>query len=143
MIANALNHCRCARVADAETFTGHAVDVRLSAGSAVQGNVSNHDVIFCLKFHIFRRIYDQLTAGQTFSEVVIAVATKLQGQALRNEGAKALSTAAVTLNGKGILRQSVRILSGNLGTKNGSQGTVYVGDIYLQALLLSLVQGGF
>ena len=46
MVADAFDDGADAAVADAEAFTGRAVDVSFAAGRAVEGDVADDDVVF-------------------------------------------------------------------------------------------------
>ena len=96
---------RTAGVADGEAFSRRAVHEDLSAGGSVQGHVSDDDVILRGKTASLRRIDDQLSAGKTFSEIVVAVSDQLQGQSFGDERAEALSAGAAAADAEGIVRQ--------------------------------------
>ena len=59
------------RIAHAETFTCNTVDVGLTTRSTKERDVTDDDVLICLKFTLFRRKNYKLTAGKTFSEIVV------------------------------------------------------------------------
>ena len=113
MFANALYDNRSARIADTETLAGNPVDECLTAGCAKQCDVSDNDVFVLLELRTLRRIYCQLTAGQSLSEVVVAVALQFQCQTLWNECAEALTAGAVTLDNECVVLQIIVILSGD------------------------------
>ena len=140
MIAHAFHYGRTAGVADGKAFSRHAVHEDFSACGSVQGHVSDDDVILCCKTASLRRINDQLSAGKTFSEIVVAVSDQLQGQSFGNERAEALSAGAVAADAEGIILQSRAEFSGDLRSQDGSEGTVCVGHVNLHAAAASRFQ---
>lgn len=94
MVADAFDDGTDAAVADAEAFTGCAVDVGFAAGGTVEGDVADDDVIFGREYRFPRRRYDDLAARQAFAQVVVGIAFQGQRQATRDEGAEALAGRA-------------------------------------------------
>ena len=139
MISHAFHHSGGAGIADTESLSRNAVYKRLAAGRSVQGHISDYDIVLSLKLHPLGRVHHQLAAGKPLSKVVIGIPHQFQGKSLGYECPKALSAASAAVDGKGIFRQTLRILSGDLRTKNGSQGTVYIGHIHLYTLFLAAV----
>ena len=139
MLADTLDNGISAGVSDTETLACDTVDVRLAARCTVEGNVSDDDVFFRFILSCFRRIDYKFSAGEAFSEVVIGIALKFQGQTFWNKGSKALSAGTFTLYGVRIRLQGGAEFSGDLSTKNRSHGTVGVGDLDFYRLLLFLV----
>ena len=87
------------------------------------------------------RINHQLAAGQTFAEIVVAVALQFQSQTLRDKGSEALSARALTFYRKSILFQAFRIPLGDLRTKHGAESTIRIAHIQLDAALGAIFQG--
>ena len=77
VVADTLNNRRCAGISYAEAFTGDAGNKGTACRGAVKGNVTDDDVFLGLEDGVFRRINRKLTAGKTFSEVVVAVSLNL------------------------------------------------------------------
>ena len=140
VVAHAFHYCRTAGVADSKAFSRHAVHENLSACGSVKGHVSDDDVILCGKTASLRRVDDQLSAGEAFSEIVVAVSDQLQSQSFGNERAEALSAGAVAADAEGIVLQGGTEFSGNLRSQNGSEGTVGVGHVNLHAAAASRFQ---
>ena len=82
VVANALHNGGGTAVAHGEALTGHAGNERLTAGSTVQGHVAGDNVLFRLKGDALGRAHDDLAAGQALAHVVVAVAHKVQCQAV-------------------------------------------------------------
>src|SRR5699024_10506002 len=119
----------------------HTVDECLSAGSSVERNVSYYNVFICLKCCAVWWAYDQLSTGESLSKVVVAVSGQFQCKSLRDKCSEALSAGSLTLDHEAVLRESLRISSRDLGTEDRSEGAVRVGNIHLDASLLSLLKG--
>jgi hypothetical protein len=77
-----------AAVAHAEALAGHAADVGLAAGRAVEGDVADDDVVLGTKVDLRRRIDDDLAAGQPLAEVVVGVAFELSVMPLGTKAPK-------------------------------------------------------
>ena len=103
-----------ARVSHTEPFSGHAADICLSAGRAVECHVSDDDILIRFKLCAAGRIDDEFSAGQPFSEVIVAVSCKLQSQSFRDKRAEALSARSLTLDHEAVLIEPVRISPCNL-----------------------------
>ncbi len=119
MVAHALHHCRGAGISDAEPLPGHAAYKCLATGGAVECHISDDNILLGLKLHGPGRIHDQLAAGQALAEIVVAVPHQFQGQPSGDKGAEALAAAAAAAYHKGVLRQSLRIPPGDLGSEDG------------------------
>ena len=77
MITDTFNNCGCSGVTNCKSLTGNAVDICLATGCSVKCYITDNNIVFMDKFCGTWRIYDQLTTGKSFSEVVIAVSDKL------------------------------------------------------------------
>ena len=60
MIAYAFDDSRNAAVADAEPFTGDAVDIGFATGRAIESYVADDDVVFCREYRFYRWMDDNL-----------------------------------------------------------------------------------
>ena len=107
MVANALDDSRSTRVADAEAFPGDAVEISLTAGRAVESDVSDDDVFFGLEACVLGRIDDDLRARQPFSDVVVGISFEPEGHAWRSERSERLAGAANEFEVNGILGESL------------------------------------
>ena len=93
MLSHSFHNCIGTRVTNCKTLTCHTVDKGSSTSCTIKSNVADNNVIFCFVTGIFRSLQDQLATGKTLSEVVVAVAGKLQSKTFRDKGTKALSSA--------------------------------------------------
>ena len=137
MVAYAFHHRAGTGVTYAEAFSCHTVYEYLTAGSAVEGNISDNDVLIRFEFRTLGRIYHQLSAGKTFSEVVIAVTGKGEGKSLGNKSTKALSAASMAFDDIGIILQGCAVSLCNFRTQDSSKGTVDIGYLCLDSLRLA------
>ena len=65
-------------VADAKSLSGDAAEIRLAAGRAVERHVANEDVVLGDEARVLRWKNDQLSAGQSFADVVVRIAFQEQ-----------------------------------------------------------------
>src|SRR5439155_13615662 len=89
VIAHGQHYRVDAAVADAEALAGHAADVGLAGGRAVEGHVAGDDVFARHEGRAGGRVDDDLAAGQALAEVVVGVAFEDQRHPLGNERAEA------------------------------------------------------
>src|SRR5699024_989004 len=80
---------------------------------------------------LFWRSNDQLAAGQTFAEIVIAVSPKLDGQSFGDKCPEALPSCSGTVNLISVILHAFRAASGNLRPKHGPEGPVRIFDMYI------------
>ena len=140
VISDTFCDCHCTRITDTETLSGESVDKCLTICRTIKCHITDDHIFIVAIGNFLWREYHKLTTGQTFSEIVVAVTGQFQCQSLRNKCTKALSSGTFTVDHKMILRQSFRIMSGNLRTKDRTKGTVYVRYLYMDTLLLLLLQ---
>ena len=95
VIADGLDDSVNAGVADAEALARHAAHKNLARRRAVKRHVADDDVVLGDKGGILRRIYNDFSAAQTFAQIIIRVAFKLNRHAGWHECAEALARAAV------------------------------------------------
>ena len=103
VVAAALGNSDSARVAHAEAFAGDAVDIGFAARRTVERHIADDDIIFGGKGGCRIGTDNQFAARKSLAEIVIGIADKLHGHALRNEGAEGLPTAAVTADDIGVI----------------------------------------
>ena len=132
VVADAFHHGAGAGVSHTEALSRHAGDEGLARSRAVQGDIPDDDVFIRPERAPFWRIKHQLSAGQAFSETVVAVSLQAQGQPLRNEGAEGLSASAVTADHIAVLPEAVAACAGDLRPEERAEGPVRAGDPYLQ-----------
>jgi len=77
-----------------------------SAGGAIQHDVADEDVVLGHEAGGAGRVDDDAAAAEALADVVVGVAFESQRDAGREEGAKALASAAVELEANGIRRQA-------------------------------------
>ena len=108
VIADAFDHGRGARVANSEAFAGHAAKVGFAAGSAIEADVADEDILFEHEFGFARVVDDQLPAGEALTDIVVAVSLERQRHALGEKCAEALPGAAGELYADTCLRADRR-----------------------------------
>ena len=74
VVTHALNNRRRTGIAHAKAFTCNAGDKRTAAGCAVKRNVANNHILRRLKYTRRVSADNQLTAGESLSEIIVAVA---------------------------------------------------------------------
>ena len=136
MVAHTLYYRDGSGVSHAETLSCHTVDKGFSAGGAVECHVADDDVFILFKPAALGRVHNQLTAGKSFSEVVVAVAHQFQSQTFRDKGSEGLTAGTVTQHAVGTLLHIIPQASGDFGTEDGAKGTVGVRYIHLDAAFL-------
>ena len=77
MVADTLYHSRRSGISYTEPLTGNSADKYLSACRSIAGNISDDDILPCLKSGFFRRIDNNLTSGKPLSEIIIRITDKL------------------------------------------------------------------
>ena len=101
MVAQSLDDGLHPGVAYCEAFAGHALQVRLSTGSTVEGHVADDDVLVGVEGGQPVRYHDQSAPTQPLTKVVIGLTLQQELDALGGEGPEALSgrTAEAELDG--------------------------------------------
>src|SRR5439155_12511698 len=90
MVADAFHDGVSAAVADGKALAGDATDERLTTGRAVEGHVTDDDVLLGGEGRAPRRKDDQPPARQSLAPVVVGVALEHEGDAARYERAERL-----------------------------------------------------
>src|ERR687891_2394043 len=108
VIAHALDDRTHAAIADSEAFTGHAPNIGLTAGCAVERYIADDDVFFRREGRAFGRIQDHFAAGESFPEIVVGIALEFQSHAGRNEGTKALAGGSLEVKMNRIFGKTLR-----------------------------------
>src|SRR5208337_2188119 len=131
VVANALDDCGGAGIAYRKPLTGHAVEVRLTAGGAVEADVANQDILLRSKFRGARRIENQFSAGKSFADIVVGLAFQRQRYPTDQKCAKALPGAPRETHANGILGQAWRTIAPrNLTAQHRSHSAVDVSDAH-------------
>ena len=141
MLSHAFYNCRCTGVTDCETLTCNTIDKCGTASCTVEGNVTYDNVLFCFVCSFLRNFQNQFTTGKTFSEVVVAVTGQFQCQTFRNKCTETLSTGTVAVYSDSVICKSVFVLSCDLCTKDGSECTVNVCQVYRKLCFLTFIDG--
>jgi hypothetical protein len=128
MIADRFHNRIYTRVADAEPFASHAVDVDFAAGGSVESNVADDDVFGGDEGGLGRWVEDDFTAAESFADVVVGIAFEFEGDSFGDECAKALSGTALEVEVNGVFGESVPVFFGDFVTEDGTDGAVDVAD---------------
>ena len=91
MVADALDHRLRSGVAHRESLARDATEISLAGDRAVQHDVAGDDVLGRLAAELGRGLHGNPAAGQALAAVVVRIADEIQRDALREEGAEALS----------------------------------------------------
>src|SRR4029453_4243225 len=94
VVADALDDRVNPAVAHAEPLTGHAANERLAAGRAVEGDVTDDDVLLGDERALARREDDERAAREALAPVVVGVALEREADSPRDESAEALPRRA-------------------------------------------------
>jgi hypothetical protein len=116
------------RVADAETFACHAVDVDFAAGGSVESDVADDDVFGSDEGGFGRGVEDDFTAAESFADVVVGIAFEFEGDSLGDKCAEALSGTTLEVEVDGIFGESVPVFFGDFVTEDSSYCAVDVAD---------------
>ena len=141
VLSYAFYNCRCTGVTDCETLTCNTIDKCSTTGCTVEGNITYNNILFCFVCSFLRNPQDQFTTGKSFSEVVITVTGQFQCKSFGDKCTEALSAGTVAVYSDSVICKSVFILSGNLCTKDGSECTVNVCQIYRKLCFLTFIDG--
>ncbi len=115
MVTDSPNDYSGATVSDTEPFACESVDICLSAGCTIEGDIAQNDILIGFKSGICRWIEDQLAAAKPLAEVVIGIAFDLKGNTAIDKSPKALATASGCFEIDRIIRQTIlAVFSGHL-----------------------------
>ena len=70
---------------------------------------------------MLRRIYNELAARKSFSEIIVAVAPEFKRQSFRDKCAEALTARTAADHLAGIFRKRIAVLLGDFRTERRSQ----------------------
>ena len=142
-VADSFHDSMHAAVTNAETFAGHAADVRLTAGRTIQRDVADDDVLVGLERRAGRRIQDQLAARQALAEIVVGVSFQIERHATRQERAEALARRALEPNLDLVLGQAGgAVLASDLAAGDGADDAIDVADRQLGHDLFAALDRG-
>ena len=91
MIADGFHDGVDAAVAHAETFAGHAADISLAAGRAIERHVAGDDVFLRHERRTGGRKHNDFAAGKSFAEIIVRIAFENQRHAFGHERAETLA----------------------------------------------------
>src|SRR5207247_10201238 len=95
-----------AEVAPSKPSARHTLEVGLTCDRAVEHGIADDDVLGRLAPRLCGLADDQPPARQALAGVVVGVAVKLQGNAVREESTKALPGIAAERRPDGVLRET-------------------------------------
>ena len=141
MVAGAFDHRHRARVAHRKPLTGHAVEVGLALGGAVEHGIADDDVLGAVATEIVGTANDHAAARQSFADIVIGLADQIEGDAAGQEGRKALAGRTVELRMDGVVGQTgMGIAACDLAREHRAHGAVDVADRQDEADRLALFE---
>src|SRR5690606_27922365 len=127
MIAYAFHNRAGTGVTHGKAFTGHAVEVSRTGQGAVKHGIAHDDVVRAVATKVVGRAHDNAAAGQAFTYVVIGFTHQIQGDALRQESAKALTRCTFALNVQAVVRQTLMaVFLGEYAREHGTDAAVAV-----------------
>jgi hypothetical protein len=107
VVTNTLNDSSGTGVSDGETLSTHTAEEALTAGSTVETGVTNDDVLLSLEDCVSGRVDDQTTAGQTLTDIVVAVTLELKSDTGCKEGTEGLTGRATNVGVDGVSGQTL------------------------------------
>ncbi len=144
MVAHAFDDGLHARIADAETLPGDAVDVGGAGGGAVEGDVPGDDLLLGLELRSLGRVDDDLAAGEALADVIVGVTLEFEGHAVRTEGTEGLARTTLELEMDRVLGQArAAMVARHLAAGDGADNAVDVDDGQLELHLLASLDRGF
>ena len=115
MVANTLDHGACARVPDGEALASNTAEISFASDRPVEHHVAGDDILGRLAAELRRRLHRDATAREALAAIIVSVADEVEGDALRQECAEALSRGAREPDVYGVVRQAVMAVTlGNL-----------------------------
>ena len=94
MIAHTLDDSVGPGIPNAESLSGAATEIGLSAGRTVEDHVAYNDVLFSFKCRGARGVDDHPAAGQSLADIIVGIPFKLERHSAGKKGAKALAGGA-------------------------------------------------
>src|SRR5437588_10837732 len=90
MIAGSFDDGDRPGIAHRETLAGHAAEVTLAGDRAIQYGISDDDRLLRNDARVGWWLHNNASAGKSLAEIIVGVALELEGDAARQERAKAL-----------------------------------------------------
>src|SRR5258708_7967227 len=129
VVADALDDGVDAGVADGEALAGHAAEINLAGGGAVEGDVADDHVVLGLEGGGGGRVDDDLAAGEALADVVVGVALDGERHAARHERAEALAGGPFEVDADGVGGHALgAVLPPRLAAGGGAGDAVDVAD---------------
>src|SRR5208337_1595352 len=133
VVANAFNNRGGAGIAYRKALPGHAVEVRFTAGRAVQAYVADKNILLRGELGGPWWIENQFSARKSFADIVVGLALQRQCYPVRQKRAKALPGAPRETHANGVFGQACRTIAPrNLPAQHRSHSTVDVSDAHAQ-----------
>jgi hypothetical protein len=142
VVAGAFDDRRGARQAHREALAGHAAQVGLAGGRAVQRGVAHDGVAHRFAAEVEAGAHHHAAAREALAGVVVGVADQVQRDAACQEGAERLAARAFELDADRIVGQALRMHLGQRAREHGAHRAVDVARHLDELHLLALVDGG-
>lgn len=91
VVTNTLNDSGGTGVADGETLSSNTTEEGSTAGSTIQADVANENVLLSLEDGRARRVHDQATTRQALADIVVGITLELQGDTRSEESTEGLT----------------------------------------------------
>src|ERR1017187_4365759 len=107
VVADSLDYRSRSGVANRKPLARDPIEKRFTTGCAVEGNITNQNIVLGGETGPSRRIGNQASAGQPLANIIIALAFECEGNSLGQKCAHALPRRSVEMNANRIVRQSM------------------------------------
>ena len=142
VVAYALHYGYGAGVADGKALACTAVDVNFAACGAIKQGVACNRVLLRLEVATYRGQDGDASTTQTFAQIIVGLALKLEVDTRDKECPEALPGRAFELHVQCMFGQPFfSVLCGNDTGEHGAAGTVGIGDGVLQRDFLPALYG--
>src|SRR5262245_42998184 len=130
MIADALDDRERARIANGEALARDAAEIAFSRNGAVEHGVADDNGILRDDPRALRRTDDDSSARQSLTDIVVGIAREIEGNAVSEECAEALTRHAAQIDSDRIVgKASMTIALGNLSRQHGAHSSIDVADL--------------
>ena len=142
MVADSLDDSRNAGITHAEPFPGHTADIGFTIYRAIKRDITDNYVFLRNKFGVFLRNDNDLAAGKSFSDIVIAFASQTKRHAVSKKSTEALPGRTDKIKRNAVFRQTFfTVYTCDLRRKNRAGHTVAIGNFKLCRHFLSVIHG--
>src|SRR5690242_12457499 len=129
MIAGALDHGDCPRVAHGKALTRHAPEIALPADGPVEHGVADDNALLRRDAGAGIRAHDQLAPGEALADVVVGLTDEVEADAVRQPGAETLPGRALEGKPYAILGQAgMAVAFGDLAREHRPGGAIAIAD---------------